>query len=756
VTARIIANRFLEAEDPLDPREELHRYAESPFPGYTLEREHNHWNVYRVTGANPAFIGEITYDDMADMPRETMTPEQIAHWDSHRWCATAGWREGETQFCSTFEAAMQFIIAVNTVKTLPVRKPPVREAAEDDVDDPSHYLVPLGIELKRDDGREFYAELTFVANWQQRLVPLVTLYDRTHVSDEWPKGQLICRYYASDLVLRKPGVALDMHGGVPQWKLDARTSDELVAWLKDELENKRRYRLRKDVLIGSVYESDDVDDPKSFIQSLCADGLTLVRDDGRTFYAQLYFDRKAQPSVTIYDCTHINARWPKGQPVSSYYAATLVARAPGAGLSMQGDVPEWSLDARNVDELVTWLKDELENRRGYRLRHDGILSVYESDDEADDEVTVDALKGQLAPPNINVVNKDGQVFYVELRFYKARNLPRLAAQVVFYDTERLQAVMRYDTLIGSLPAGHVVQRKGKIVLDDSVLPPYTVDAPAADQVRAWLRQELEVKRRYTLRPHGYSATYESEDADSPELFLHPGRHMTQPNYELRKTELQSMLRPYYPTVTVQHRPAHLAHVFKGLPEYVTWVVHCRRTEPLRLPRHLQNKPVDWRKQCQQWFVDWAARGGLWLSKFQLYGRLRFDPTFTFDTYVIDRGRLKENLDDQQLAADQAEEVFKHYTPRLSWERNLEADLRKVRETGVLYRVLGVANVVLVSCDTYFDPAPLKFIEQVRDFVVQWLKDTDLLPVTSVETRTVAKEGEYPRWNSLVAINVHLV
>ena len=131
MTPRAIASRLLENDEDFDPLGEIKRMI-ATHPGYEIESEGPHWNVYKD---NRGFIGEITYDDMADMPRETMTPEQQAHWDTHHWYAKWGWRDDEHKMCKSFEDAVNLIIATNAIKTR------VRES-EDDPDNPELYVKP--------------------------------------------------------------------------------------------------------------------------------------------------------------------------------------------------------------------------------------------------------------------------------------------------------------------------------------------------------------------------------------------------------------------------------------------------------------------------------------------------------------------------------------------------------------------------------------------------------------------------------------
>jgi len=274
VTARTIANRLLETEpDDIDPSADLTRLTSTRFPGYDVEIEGNHWNVYKQWRGSQHFIGEIYYDDMSDMPRETMTPEAIEGWDTHRWMSIAGFRESEFKACKSFDEAVQWIIAVNTVKTIPVR-----EAEEPDPDDPAAYVEkfaqersqPAVTEITNLEGRRFRVQIvwdkaaggtTYDAEGNEvpeKLQPIVEFYDLTHSK----KGQFVSSYYASTLVERQPHVGLDLYGGEPVWQIDWRSMDMLIGWVKEQVES-RGYKL-KDDFFGKTYEALDPDDPELY------------------------------------------------------------------------------------------------------------------------------------------------------------------------------------------------------------------------------------------------------------------------------------------------------------------------------------------------------------------------------------------------------------------------------------------------------------------------------------------------------------
>lgn len=150
MTPRSLASRLLENDEDFNVSGEINRLTTSLHPDYEIESEGNHWNVYKKlatpspyaskntplgTSGHNAFIGEITYDDMADMPKETMTPEQIAHWDTHRWMASAGHREEDRKFCASFKEAFIWVVSRNAEKRAKLRE-------SEDLDSPDPYIKP--------------------------------------------------------------------------------------------------------------------------------------------------------------------------------------------------------------------------------------------------------------------------------------------------------------------------------------------------------------------------------------------------------------------------------------------------------------------------------------------------------------------------------------------------------------------------------------------------------------------------------------
>lgn len=69
---------------------------------------------------------------------------------------------------------------------------------------------------------------------------------------------------------------------------------------------------------------------------------------------------KPDPLVEFYDASWENQRGfgPRGQFVARYYARTLLDHGP-YGLSLQGDIPAWSISAEQMSQVKQWLRREL-------------------------------------------------------------------------------------------------------------------------------------------------------------------------------------------------------------------------------------------------------------------------------------------------------------------------------------------------------------------------------------------------------------
>lgn len=513
-----IAQKLLETDQDFDPLGDIKRYVTSKYPTVEIESEFNHWNVYHVDPLARMKVGTIYFDDMSEAPE--MTPEQRAVWDANRWTAVPSVMREPTAH-ATFEEAVDALVPPAARKVIP-------EAA--DPDDPTASIEQLAKEKAQEPEFQFQA-----ANGRKFRVKIVW--------DE-PAG----------------GTAYDAKGNVV---------------------------------------------PETF-----------------------------HPTVKFYDMTHADdpkfaSFKGKGQFVASYYAATLMER-PHGGLDLHGGEPVWKIDDISMTAVRLWIRHEVEEKRGYRLK-----------------------------------------------------------------------------------------------------------------------KEL------------FGMQYEAIDPDDPELYAHPERYSQQPNYEKMESELRVMLRPYYPRVTISKRPAKFAHLFKGLPEYYTWTIHGHRDTPLPLPKTVPNQEygekLDWRAEIKNWFLDWAARMGVHLEKFEIYGRIRTDPTFQFNTHLTWRKGvglytgepLKESEDISP------EDYFTHHVDTLEWHRDLEHALREFHPYGTSYQVLNLGRGAFVVATTYFPPDKDNFGQRFRAFVEKWVTNKRVMPMNYVKLYSFqhANRPEYPQWSVIAAINV---
>lgn len=71
--------------------------------------------------------------------------------------------------------------------------------------------------------------------------PMIEFYDTRHPDPEYPdgRGQFVSRYYlatlASDARRRGHETGLDLHGGVPSWKLTAAELSEALIWAAEQV-----------------------------------------------------------------------------------------------------------------------------------------------------------------------------------------------------------------------------------------------------------------------------------------------------------------------------------------------------------------------------------------------------------------------------------------------------------------------------------------------------------------------------------------
>ncbi len=63
-----------------------------------------------------------------------------------------------------------------------------------------------------------------------------------------------------------------------------------------------------------------------------------------------------KPLVEFWDLTYQNNKFgPDGQFVSRYYVETILEVVNG--LCLQGDVPEWNIDAEPMTQVVKWVRE---------------------------------------------------------------------------------------------------------------------------------------------------------------------------------------------------------------------------------------------------------------------------------------------------------------------------------------------------------------------------------------------------------------
>jgi hypothetical protein len=114
--------------------------------------------------------------------------------------------------------------------------------------------------------------------------------------------------------------------------------------------------------------------------------------------------RSTEPLVEFYDARYRNVRGftPDGQFISRYYLETLLTRGAcrgeGYGLDLQGDVPNWTIDATTMRTVAIWLDT-----------HTIPLRARTWDEEAEDrrELVRHALREVL--PNHYIARGDMQI-----------------------------------------------------------------------------------------------------------------------------------------------------------------------------------------------------------------------------------------------------------------------------------------------------------------------------------------------------------
>lgn len=60
---------------------------------------------------------------------------------------------------------------------------------------------------------------------------VVKIFDARH-DNFAPEGQFVSSYFVETLLARPDGNGINLHGGVPDWSLDADATKKLLDWLK--------------------------------------------------------------------------------------------------------------------------------------------------------------------------------------------------------------------------------------------------------------------------------------------------------------------------------------------------------------------------------------------------------------------------------------------------------------------------------------------------------------------------------------------
>jgi hypothetical protein len=421
--------------------------------------------------------------------------------------------------------------------------------------------------------------------------------------------------------------------------------------------------------------------------------------------------------------------------------------------------------------------------------------VGESDDPDDPEMYVQKFaKERGVPVEMEVANNLGRQFRVRLVWDKPAGghaydaegnevQEKLQPTVEFYDMTHARnpdyqnsSIWKNGQFVSSYYAATLMERPTGGLDLMGYEPVWKIDARAMDKVRAWIKTEVE-GRGYKLVGDeaggiSFGMRYEALDPDDPELYTHPERFSGQPSDEKIEGELRRMLAPYYTRVSINKRPGLFAsreliqRDVPGEPEgtehrvpfkdsYV-WTIHCNRDTPLPLPPtrpfvgHRGPDPNSWRNQVEGWFERWARESGLYMFSFEIYGRLRKDPTFQFQTARI--GPLKESEDDDPSP----EAMLAHYAATTEWTTDMYNDLWKFHSRGVGYEVLDLGRAAFVVARTYFPPDKDDFAQRLRSYVQSWFEQKRIFPVKFVKLysfKHAQRTGGYDEWSTIAAVNI---
>lgn len=251
---------------------------------------------------------------------------------------------------------------------------------------------------------------------------------------------------------------------------------------------------------------------------------------------------------------------------------------------------------------------------------------------------------------------------------------------------------------------------------------------------------------------------ESENVDDPAPYLKPDQFTKQPSEEKIESQLRVKLRPYYPDVRISKRPG-MFHGRTGatvnISDNYIWTIHCHRDTQLPLPKgysayhgSLVHTGVDWRNQVAQWFRDWAQESGLFIRNFEIFGRLRKDPTFQFETTRI--GKLKENEDDLS-----PEQFLAHHVDMQEIDKEIVEALHKWHPYGISYNAIVGPRGAFVLATLYFPPEKDDFYKRYTEFVLNWFKERKAFPVTKHKLTGgphYPHDSNYPRWGLTLSVN----
>ena len=508
------------------------------------------------------------------------------------------------------------------------------------------------------------------------------------------------------------------------------------------------------ILSNQLLETDEDFDVKSLVDRYTASGIPGIELEREGNHWNVY-----KPTVN-------GSGWHLGE-IYTHDMADAPADADPAWHKVRWIAnPVWPVNQKAFETFEQAL-DYIVDARNARPK------LPESLDPQDDPESV--LKQHVQPLELIVRNANGKQFKVVLEFggREHSQTDRPTPVVRFYDMDQDKEKFPDGQFISSYYASTLTgEHAARTPLDlDSGIPSWTVDAEATDQVIAWLRNEIENNRNYRLASDGFFDRYESLDPDSPELYTSPA-HNKQPEAEIMASSLRVLLRPYYDEVTVQEAP--LDWVPSGwVPQVHCWTVHCKRNSLLPLPNFgtttggqrpdftgiRYTDGLAWRKQVEAWLNAWADKHGSYVDQksFKITGRLRKDPTFTFETWP--RVKVRElnarNKAMQESSEDDPQAFLSGMLQKIGWEGDLTAALWEFHPYGVGYKVFGAANTCLAVASTYFPPDKDGFAARFKDAVVKFLTDKRIMPVSEVHLYSMEKPNckpDYPEWSVQVVIN----